>query len=149
MSRSYVCKCKKGLPNLNHSTCVWDAIHAHAQVIVLQRKRYSFSKLLVEGRCQELLSKYVINLFTSVQSRYADAIEDISVTTRINKFSTFGTVNFQLGSCYSTVLRSLRRGRLASGKCLEAPHVSVRRDYLIWIIRNVCRMQFVHTLDQG
>jgi len=42
---------KKGLSNLNHSTRVWDAIHVHAQVIVL-------------------LNKYVIYLFTSVQYRY-------------------------------------------------------------------------------
>jgi len=32
--------------------------------------------------------------FTSVQSRYADATEDISVKKRI---STFGTVNLKLG----------------------------------------------------
>ena len=51
------------------------------------------------------------------------------------RISTFGKVNFELGSCFSTVLRSLRRGRLVSGTCLEDPHVNVTRDYLI---RHVC-----------
>ena len=40
-------------------------------------------------------------------------------------------VNFELGSCYNTVLHSLCRGRLVSGTYLEAPHVNETRDYLI------------------
>ena len=59
-----------------------------------------FSNLLEEGRLQsELQSKHVINLFTSVQSRYADALDVTSVKTRISKFSKFGKVNFELRSC--------------------------------------------------
>jgi len=61
----------------------------------------------------------VIYLFISLQYRYADVIEDISVNKVISIFSTFGTVQFELGSFYSTVLHSLRRDRPVSGTCLE------------------------------
>jgi len=73
---------------------VWQCVH--------QRKYYSCN---VSGTCFrkvsfELQSKYVIYVFTSVQYPYADSIEDISVRKGI---STFGTVDFELGSSYSSV----------------------------------------------
>jgi len=100
------------------------AIHSYARVIVLQRKRDIFPKLLLEGRVQrilELLSNYVSNLFISVQSQYTDVTDDIRVKRGMNTFSRFETV-----SCWSTVLHSLHRGRLASGTYLEALQGSVK-----------------------
>jgi len=47
-------------------------MHAHAQALIFQRKRYRFSKYIAWA------AEWVIYVFTSVQYWNDDAIEDIS-----------------------------------------------------------------------
>jgi len=82
---------KRDYSILNHSIRV--AMHAPAQVLFLQSKVQCFRKLSLD-----LQSKYVIYMFTSVQYRYADAFEAISVKKGI---STFGTVNIKYSVAFT------------------------------------------------
>jgi len=78
----------------------------------------------------ELLSKY--SMYSFYQSRYGDAIGYISIKT----------VHSQ-GRSDRRVLHSRNGGLQASGSCLEAMYVRQKGIILFWIIRHVCRMQFM------